>query len=89
MNNLISQVIILGTALVRWDGRDETGPDAAGRLAANAAMDAIDAMLAELHVTRARLAAEIRQADDATAARVDAMLASSPAGPEYSQPEGR
>ena len=38
-------------------------------------MDAIDAMLAELHALRSRLTGEMRASDDATAARVDALLA--------------
>ena len=45
------------------------------RRAANTAMDAIDGMLAELHKMRSRLVGEIRDSDDARAARVDAMLA--------------
>jgi hypothetical protein len=39
-------------------------------------MDAIDAMLAELHQLRARLISEIRASDDVTAARVDELLRS-------------
>ena len=38
-------------------------------------MDALDAALAELYELRSRLVAEIRESDDQTAARVDAMLA--------------
>jgi len=41
-------------------------------------MDAIDAALRELHGLRARLVGEIRQADDASAARVDELLARLP-----------
>ena len=37
-------------------------------------MDAIDTMLAALHAMRSRLVSEIRASDDASAARVDAML---------------
>ena len=37
-------------------------------------MAAIDGMLRDLHAMRARLVSEIRGSDDATAARVDAML---------------
>jgi hypothetical protein len=37
-------------------------------------MDAIDAMLSELHALRSRLVSEIRASDDATATRVDALL---------------
>jgi hypothetical protein len=39
-------------------------------------MGAIDGMLAALHKARADLVAQVRAYDDATAARVDAMLAS-------------
>jgi hypothetical protein len=49
---------------------------AAARRAANVAMGTIDGMLAALHTARATLVAEVRAYDDATAARVDAMLAS-------------
>ena len=38
-------------------------------------MDAIDAALAGLYELRSTLVAEIRQADDATAARADELLA--------------
>lgn len=67
--------IILGAALALWEGRDDSKPQAQVRQAANRAMDIIDKMLAELHQLRSRLTAEIRASDDATAARVDAMLA--------------
>ena len=69
------QAAVIGYALGQWEDRDETRPQPEVRRAANTAMDAIDALLRELHITRARLVAEIRRADDATAARVDAMLA--------------
>ncbi len=66
---------VLGSALAHWADRADDAADAAARQAANTAMDTIDAMLAELHRRRARLVSEIRASDDATAARVDAMLA--------------
>ena len=66
---------LLGAALERWAGRDDSKADAGARQAANTAMDAIDAALAELHQLRARLVGEIRESDDQAAARVDAMLA--------------
>ena len=62
-------------ALDQWDGRDDTRPQPCVRVAADAAMKAIDAMLAELHQMRSRLAGEIRASDDAAAVRADAMLA--------------
>jgi hypothetical protein len=55
-----------------WEARAE--PDAHARRCASDAIDAIDAMLRDLHVIRARLTGEIRAADDATAARADALL---------------
>jgi transcriptional regulator of nitric oxide reductase len=38
-------------------------------------VDAIDGALRNLYLIRGQLTAEIRQADDATAARTDALLA--------------
>jgi hypothetical protein len=66
---------VLSIALGQWEDRDETRPQPEVRRAANTAMDAIDGMLRDLHAMRARLVGEIRAADDATAARVDALLA--------------
>jgi hypothetical protein len=68
---------VLSIALGQWERRDDTKPQGEVRRAANTAVDAIDAMLLELHAMRSRLLGEIRQADDATAARVDALLATS------------
>ena len=65
---------VLGVALAQWTARDDTKPEPEVRRAANTAMDAIDTMLGQLHALRARLVSEIRASDDATAARVDAML---------------
>jgi hypothetical protein len=66
---------LLGVALAQWVARDDSTADPYARRAANLAMEAIDAALAELHELRARLVAEIRADDDATAARVDELLA--------------
>jgi hypothetical protein len=55
-----------------WEARKE--PDAHARRAANDAVDAVDAMLRDLYLIRGRLTAEIRDADDATAARADELL---------------
>jgi hypothetical protein len=63
----------LGAWLAIWEGRRQ--PDAHARRCLNDAMDAIDAALRELHALRSRLAGEIRDSDDATAARADALLA--------------
>jgi hypothetical protein len=65
----------LAAALAVWSARRDDRPDATARRAANTAMDALDAALAELHELRARLHFEIRESDDRTAERVDAMLA--------------
>ena len=61
-----------------WQARRE--PDARARRHASDAVEAIDAALAALHRVRARLIAEIREADDDAAASADALLASQRAG---------
>jgi hypothetical protein len=66
---------VLGVALAQWMARDDSRPQPEVRQAANTAMDSIDAMLAELHQLRARLAGEIRQSDDLAAERADQLLA--------------
>lgn len=70
-----SNLNTLASALARWEIRDETRADPRARLAANAAMDAIDIMLRELHAMRSRLVTEIRISDAATATRADALIA--------------
>ena len=65
---------VLAIALGQWGTRDDTRPQPEVRRAANTAMDEIDLMLRELYAMRSRLVTEIRASDDATAARVDAML---------------
>lgn len=65
----------LGAALAVWAARDDSKPQPEARRAANAAMDAIDGMLAELYAVRSSLVSQIRASDDERAARVDAMLA--------------
>lgn len=62
----------LAVALAIWENRHE--PDAPARRAANDAVGAIDAAIRELHLIRQQLTAEIRQADDAAAARADELL---------------
>jgi hypothetical protein len=66
---------VLGAALATWAARDDSKPQAGVRQAANTAMDEIDAMLGQLHAARSALIGEIHASDDASAARVDAMLA--------------
>jgi hypothetical protein len=65
----------LGTALALWSARDDTRPQPEVRQAASAAIDAADAMLAELHQLRSRLASEVRESDQLAGTRVDALLA--------------
>lgn len=67
----------LGVALARWADRADATDKGAARSAANTAADTIDAMLAVLHSARQQLTSEVRVHDDATAARVDALLAKS------------
>jgi hypothetical protein len=70
----------LAVALAIWEARDDTRADAHARRAALGAVDAIDAidaMLRALHAIRERLITEIRASDDATAVRVDKLLAES------------
>ena len=69
----------LGPWLAVWAARSE--PDAHARRCASDAIGAIDAALVELHGVRARLVAETRQADDATAIRADELLARTRDGP--------
>ncbi len=66
---------VLSAALATWAARDDSKAQPEVRQAASTAMAAIDTMLAELHSARSALVAEIRADDDATAARVNAMLA--------------
>ncbi|HTX28833.1 MAG TPA: hypothetical protein VME19_17655 [Streptosporangiaceae bacterium] len=73
---------VLGVALAQWMARDDSKADPDARRAANTAMDAIDAMLTELHQLRARLVSEIRASDDASAVRADASLRGQVPGPE-------
>jgi hypothetical protein len=71
---ICSHVEDLAVWLAIWSARDDTRPDAHARRCANDAMDAIDAMLQDLHAVRARLVSEIRASDDASAARADKLL---------------
>jgi hypothetical protein len=65
----------LAQALALWATRDDAKAQPEVRRAANTAVGAIDAMLAELHRIRSGLVAEARAADAAALARADAMLA--------------
>lgn len=65
----------LDAALVTWATRDDSKAQPEVTRAGHAAVEAIDAMLAELHRARQQLVGEIREHQDAAAARVDALLA--------------
>jgi hypothetical protein len=65
----------LGVWLSIWSYREDNKPDAHARRHANDAVDAIDAAIRKLYGVRTQLITEIRDADDASAARVDALLA--------------
>jgi hypothetical protein len=54
--------------------RDDSKAEQEVCQAANTAMDAIDAMLRELHTLRGQLVSEIRDSDDTSDARADALL---------------
>jgi hypothetical protein len=71
----------LGMSLQWWAARDTAEDQAAARQAASRAVGVVDQMLSELHRSRERLVSEARQWDDATADRVDAMLARRPDDP--------
>jgi hypothetical protein len=62
----------LAVDLAIWEHRKE--PDAHARRCANDAVDALDSMLGHLYGVRAQLVTEIREADQATAARADELL---------------
>jgi thiamine monophosphate kinase len=64
----------LSAAHAMWGWRDDSKAQPQVRGAANTAMDSIDGLLHELHQLRAAMVTEIRRYDDATAARVDALL---------------
>ena len=76
LSSIRNRVDDLGVWLAVWENRAE--PDARARRAANDAVDAIDAALRDLHTIRQELISEIRQADDASAERADALLARKP-----------
>jgi hypothetical protein len=89
LSALHTHVDNLGPWLAIWAARTE--PDAHARRCANGAMDAIDGALAALHRIRGELVGQVRAADDATAARVDELLARTRDGPPvpHEDPEGR
>jgi hypothetical protein len=66
---------LLGVSLGQWAYREEAADPAAAVRAGGTALDTIDAILRALHEARSALMDEIRQDQDATAARVDELLA--------------
>lgn len=68
LSALRNRVGDVATWLAIWEARSE--PDAHPRRCANDAADAIDAVLRQLYLVRARLTREIRESGDASAARV-------------------
>ena len=75
VTSLDAQLAALGIALAQWAVRDDSKPQPEIRQAANTACAAVDDMLATLHRLRGQLVTEVRQSDDASAARADALLA--------------
>jgi len=65
----------LDAALVTWGTRDDGKAQPEVTRAGHTAVEAIDAMLAELHRARQQLVGEIREHQDAGLARADALLA--------------
>jgi hypothetical protein len=65
----------LDAALVTWATRDDSKAQPEVTRAGHAAVEAIDAMLGELHRARQQLVTEIREHQDAGLARADALLA--------------
>jgi hypothetical protein len=66
---------VLADALGQWAGRDDSRAQPEVTRAGHTAVDVIDAMLTGLHRARSKLVGEIREHQDAAAARVDALLA--------------
>ena len=74
LSALRNHVDDLGAWLAIWSARDHSQPDAHARRCASDAVDAIDAALADLYRIRQQLVSEIRDSDDASAARADDLL---------------
>ena len=65
---------LLGVLLAHWANRDESKDDDAALRAGRSAVGVIDDMLRTLYEARSVLIIEIRQGENGTAARVDALL---------------
>lgn len=75
LDDITGRAQTLRYAMNTWATRDETKAQPGVRHAANVAVLAVDGMLRGLHALRQALIDEMRQTDDATARRVDALLA--------------
>ena len=73
LSSIRNHIEDLASQITAWEARKE--PDAHARRAASQAVDAIDTSLQALLALRQSLVSEIHQADEANAARVDALLA--------------
>jgi hypothetical protein len=76
----------LDGALVIWATRDDSKAQPEVTRAGHTAVEAIDAMLAELHRARQQLVGEIREHQDAGLARADELLARYRCGGVDSEP---
>lgn len=65
----------LAADLRTWSRRSPSWAGAGIRVAANRAVDSIDAMITELHAIRQQLVSQIRSYDDESNRRVDKLLA--------------
>jgi hypothetical protein len=72
---LEDKTTVLAAVLAMWVTRDDSKAQPEVTRAGHTAVEAIDAMLAELHQARQQLVGEVREHQDAAVARVDALLA--------------
>jgi hypothetical protein len=79
----------LSAFLNLWIQRDDSRAQPDIRRAGSGAVEAIDALTRELYALRSRLVGEIHASDDATAARVDALLAERQQYRRDAEPSGR
>lgn len=72
---IIASLTDLGTHLALWALRDATLTQPQFDHSGMAAVNAIDAALRHLYSLRGRLVTEVREHQDAVAARIDALIA--------------
>jgi hypothetical protein len=82
---------MLGVLVAQWGYRDDPGTrdQAACVRAGHSAVGVMDVMLKEIYTARAALVDEIRRDQDATTARIDAMLATPVTGKHGNPSWGR